>query len=443
MKINNFLIIFIFLLILILILLALGIILFRNNNTGTNTIDNNQFNIQDGSKVTNSESKQPNSISKTNLNMEDVVVTKANRITINELYIASEILDYMNRNNIDPRRNPNPKIDIRFLNLNDIAKDEISKREKLLLNKEYNDLLLTTLAQKEIYEEIISSRREFLEYLKFKGLQGKYIEEFDYVLPEDSKIIKYHIDDDPRLPGASVDSVKLNDFESDSSRQQLDVYAGGLSYRMDIFKNSGILGNEPKDASSKNDYLKKLRTLAIRHLLYHEFVHTLQLVYVNQNVSDPKFKGDWFKASRNPTDFDSSFYWDWGLGESLNRLNNEIVSKESQAEGVSFEVTVSMLNLSRKQSEILWEHYFGRYENAKKYLDNIATYFNSKFKGYSIEDFQTLLSDTLSQYQGSSENKSALLSSVFRLTSIHAYVGYLNPILPQNIDSKFWSNFSK
>lgn len=413
---------------------------YNNQNQQKNLFDEDN-NHKNDIKSSSNKYKYYN-VSKLNFRKEeDVSFTKAERITINELFIASKILDFIKENKLNFSQSL-IKIKIEdLIDIKSILNDESKKFAKLLINKDYEDLLLTQQAKKEILEEIIQARQEFLDYMKLKGVLKKYLDEFDYVLPANFNVIRYHLIDDSRLPGASVDALKINEVESDPSRQQLDMYPGGISYRMDIFRISNILGKEPVENNKKIEYFNKLRSLAIRHLLFHEFIHTMQLVYVNVNVKNPKDKGNWYVATRSPYDFDSTYYWQWNLGDVLDKLNNEIVAKESQAEGVSFLATIEILNFSDIQAEILWEHYFGRYENAKVYLNNIGNYL--KTSQSSIEDFVNLVVDLVENYQGSLEDKSNLRKIVLKLNNIHAYVGYLNPMDLDRVESHFWDNFRK
>lgn len=437
-------------LLLLLLALVIGSLVLLNQTNRSNTETPRDTNRESGSNNISTEKEEiKNEYTPLSLRREKVDFRPAKRITINELNLANTTLTALKKKNWNQdRKSPLPLSgsDFDSSQLRILAEDDLSKKKRLEIADEYKDLLITAQAQKEIFEEMIASRREFLKYLETKGVDKKYIEEFNYVLPEDSKVLIYYPSLDSSEGPTAVSWFLLPDKTKDQSRQILEVFASDIQNTMqNILLNSGVLGGVPREGSKEfSDYLRDLRSMSIRNLLYHEFTHTLQQAYVNIHhayPNRPDIKGSWAHASKTPMDFDKTFYWRWGPSEVNAETWNHNVAVESQAEGVSFGLTVDILNLSKQQADILWEHYFGRYEEAQKVLASIKRYFDQDFTNFPPNEFSSKMFDFFLGYSIEPELLKAILNMAQRFDNLSSYIGYLNPIEPSNLDKSFWSYF--
>lgn len=319
--------------------------------------------------------------------------------------------------------------------LKDAIADEKEDQEAFTIDNELLGLFTTSTAQQEIKDVIYAAHDEYIQYLKDKGVAQKYINEITTnTFPKQADRIYYHADNNPDSPYTAMSKYEGG---NDYSKRQLDMYDIDVHLEFEMLRETKVLGEEPINDQEKVEHLKKIRNMAVRYLTYHEMTHVLQTAYVALNV-DAAHKGDksaYIYADKTLIDIDDQYYWEWGGKESLQMSNNRDISQESQADGIAFEMLTTVYNMSPKQKEVVWERLFGRFDDARDELNQIRTIAESNYPTLVVSDFGEPLADVFTNYPGTDASLLRKISK--RLTRIPAYVGYMNPMLPQDTH-KLW-----
>jgi len=268
--------------------------------------------------------------------------------------------------------------------LQEAIEDEKDDTQSLTIPDEMLGLFTTTTAQEEIMEVIESSYDEYLQYLAEKGVAQQYIDEIkNNAFPKTADRMHYHANNDPDSPFTSIDKYS---GDSDYSKRELNMYDIDIYLHLQMLQDTKILGDTPSDEQDKVEYLKNLRNMGIRFLMYHEMTHVLQRAYITLHV-DAEHKTDksaWIYADKTLMDVDDQYFWLWGGSESLQMSNNRDISQESQADGIAFEMLTTVYDMSSKQKEALWDRYFGRFDTTRDQLNEIKSIAESEYPDFAV-----------------------------------------------------------
>jgi predicted YcjX-like family ATPase len=135
-------------------------------------------------------------------------------------------------------------------------------------------------------------------------------------------------------------------------------------------------------------------------------------------------------------DVDDQYFWLWGGSESLQMSNNRDISQESQADGIAFEMLTTVYDMSSKQKEALWDRYFGRFDTTRDQLNEIKSIAESEYPDFAVSDLGDPLASIFNDYPNGTD-ASLLRKIAKRLSRIGPYIGYMNPMLPQDTH-KLW-----
>ncbi len=375
---------------------------------------------------------------------EKISSPKAERIVINELELARDALRLLVKTNWDYENDKPLPISVKDFDqakLKAYVADERKDDQELTIPAELEPIYLSKAAATEISALVLQARREYLDLLKSKGIRAEYINEIDqYVLPADPVRLIYHPENDPNAPPTAVGPSTDSDGEKNYGRLQMDVYPVDIYNGSLSLEKSRVLGETPKDAIARLNHLRKLRDMSLRHTLYHEMTHVLQRAYIHLHAParerDSKSAAIYADKTLD-TVVDTQYHWKWGSGEIISGLNNRHVSDESQADGIAHEFVAIIYNMSPQQKASVWDHLFGRLEMARDTLNEIKTIFATHYPEFVPDNFGSFLADAMEGYSPF-DDKYVLIKLAFRLSSLPAYVGYMNPMRPEDT-GKFWA----
>ena len=367
---------------------------------------------------------------------ESIPKTPAKRILIAEVELMRDALRLLAAKNWDGNLdNPLPlsQSDFDAARLSEYSADAEADNIQMTMSADIELLYLSTESAQEIRTVLLQARSEYLAYARTQQVSQKYLDEFERVLPPDSQRLVYHPTRSSEVPPSAVEGVaNATDGSQDYSRYQLDVYAIDLYNIATDLEPSHILGDAPASDESKTQRQKQWRDMAARKLIYHEMTHVLQRAFINLHVSDANYrtsKDAFLWASDSLARLSQSEHWLWGNDSTIVGGNNQHLSNESQADGVAFEILAATYNLSQAQRDAVWDHLFGRLENARKALDEIKTLCESRFPTLAPDAFGSPLARTFSDY--------SLKKLAFRLVNLSAYVGYVHPLRAEQVGA-FW-----
>jgi len=373
---------------------------------------------------------------------ETIPVTRAERITISEINLMLEAGQLLMETNWDGDKDtPLPLRPENFNqgNLQAYIEDEQADEQDFTIPAELESLYIGAEATTEIESLLLTAHGEYLAYLEAQGVLPLYLEEVRRVLPATLERITYHPENDPTAPPTAVESLQISDERKDHSQAVMNLYP------VDIFNGAGgleearLLGEPPTGANEYRTYHRQLRDMALRQLFWHEMTHVLQRAYVNLHVEDPAErtrKSSYLFATHTLfKDVDTQYHWKWGNGFFADS-NNKQVSDESQADGIAYEMLTTLYDMSDVQKAAVWDHQFGRLDKARQNLNEIRLLFEQNYPDFTPEEFGDLLAEVMSNYP-QNEGRRQLTTIAFRLAAIPAYIGYLNPMEPDDTP-KFW-----
>jgi hypothetical protein len=316
--------------------------------------------------------------------------------------------------------------------------DESQDDSALTIPDGLEDFYISNEGAEAVQALILEANGEFVGYLEAQGVLPAYIDELAEVMPATTERMTYQPVNDPNADPTAVEPLDVGNGD-DHSRLQMNIYPVDIYNRTLLLEEARILGEPPADESDYAEYHLELRDMATRQLIYHEMVHALQRAYTNLHVEDEEERtrsGSWLYASKTlMRDVDTQYHWLWGDPFFAETYNND-VSGESQAEGISYEMFVNLYDMSDAQKAAVWDHYFGRYEESRAALDASKALYEEDYPDFSPDELGDLLPDVMDQYPDS--NGSYVFWQVaFRLIALPAYVGYLNPMEPED-SPKFW-----
>jgi hypothetical protein len=373
---------------------------------------------------------------------ENIVAPPAERIVVSEVELMLEALQLLEGTSWDGDADTPLPISIQDFDqakLDAYVADEISDVQELTIPADLEELYISPQAAADLSALILRARDEYLGYLAFKGALLQYITEIDQnVMPADPARMVYHPDNDPQAPPTATEGLVIDaEGAKDHARLQMNVYPVDIYNRVQLLQESGILGPEPFDPSERLAYQRQLRDMATRQLVYHEMTHVLQRAYVNLHVSadERPRKSAWAFAAKRLIDVDTQYHWRWG-DRIFADSNNRQISDESQAEGISYEIFVNVYNLSAPQRQAVWDHFFGRLAGAQQTLNEIRQLCEARYPDFSPDEFNDVLTAVMAEHPDF-EKRAALMGITRRLLALPAYVGYMNPMLPQDTE-KVW-----
>ncbi|MBN1332079.1 hypothetical protein JW978_04350 [Candidatus Dojkabacteria bacterium] len=369
------------------------------------------------------------------INNSNINSPTASQVQVNEVLLARDTFRLLESTNWSGDKDDSLPISIGDYDgskLADYIANQDNKKNLLTIPAGIENVFSSTTSAKEIRSLMILSRQEYLAYLEAKGVNQKYIEEIDSnVLPEDPTRIEYYPENDPDAAPTSVGGYNIDENgEIDYSQVNLSLYAVDVFNQAENVFDSRILGTPSGD--NDQDYWEKCRNIAVRQLMYHEMTHVLQRAYVNENVSEEhkSDKSAYVYADKTMADIDDQYFWEWGNSSIIAKSNNRQVSQESQADGISFEILVNVYDMSREQKAALWDHMFGRLANTRAALDEIRQLVESNWPDFSPDESGSLIGDVMRDYN--KDGETTLVSLTNRMGAFPAYVGYMNPMEPDD-----------
>lgn len=372
---------------------------------------------------------------------EEIPPTRAERIRISEIFLMLEAGELLLETDWDGNNDTPLPLTIEQFNQADLEayiEDEQQDDRALTIPRDLEDLYIGEEGVSEIESVILSANEEYSAYLAAQGVLPIYIEEMAEVMPPIKERMVYHPINDPNVDPTAVEGLDVADG-TDHSRLQMNIYPVDIYNRALLLENARILGEPPGDGEEYAGYHLQLRDMATRQLIYHEMTHALQRAYTNLHVEDEserRSNGSWLYASKTLlANVDTQYHWIWGDPFFAQSYNND-VSGESQAEGISYEIFVNLYDMSAAQKAAVWDHYFGRYEESRAALNAAKELYESAYPEFSPDDLGDLLPEVMDQYPDTNGSY-RLWQVAFRLIALPAYVGYLNPMEPEDTP-KFW-----
>ncbi|MBD3281052.1 hypothetical protein GF389_06085 [Candidatus Dojkabacteria bacterium] len=368
------------------------------------------------------------------INDPNIQSPKAEQVQINEILLARDTFKLLENTNWSGDADDELPLSISDYNqskLRDYIENQEKKTEIFTIPSEIEEVFSSDESASETRSLMLLARQEYLDYLKAKNVNEKYIEEMDTnVLPADEKRIQYYPQNDPEAPPSSVVSIDTGDGKKDYSRVNMDLYAVDVYNGATNICRSRVFG-EP-DSEYDKDYWEKCRNMSVRHLMYHEMTHVLHRAYTNQHV-DEEFRSknsSYVNADKTMVDIDNQYFWSWGNTTVISRSNNRQISQESQADGISYEMLVNNYDMSMTQKDALWDHMFGRLDSASVALDEIKSSAESNWPEFSPDRIGTMIRPIMRDYNKSGE--STLVDLSLKMSNFPTYIGYLNPVEPDD-----------
>ncbi len=372
---------------------------------------------------------------------EKIPTTRAERIIISEIFLMLEAGELLLETDWDGTGDRGLPITIDQFDQATLAayiEDERRDDSALTIPDNLEEYYISDDGAAAVQEIILGANGEYAAYLEAQGVLPIYIEELANVMPATAERMTYHPVNDPNADPTAVEALDVSGGDQDHSRLQMNVYPVDIYNRTLLLENSRILG-EPPEGEEYAGYHLQLRDMATRQLIYHEMTHALQRAYTNVHVEDEEERtrsGSWLYASKTLlADVDTRYHWTWGDPFFAQTYNND-VSGESQAEGISYEMLVNLYDMSDAQKAAVWDHYFGRYEESRAALMASQALYEEAYPDFSPDELGDLLPDVMDQYPNSNGSR-VLWQVAFRLIALPAYVGYLNPMEPDETPG-FW-----
>lgn len=316
--------------------------------------------------------------------------------------------------------------------------DDEESLEGLTIPTSLRSIYTSSDAQEEIEELTFRIRKEYLEALKQKGVDSKYIQELDkHVMPDDKSRYEFYFNNEPEDMPTQVEGYRGGE-DIDYTKHQMHLNVIDFHNGARLLRASGVLGEASKEPTTDMRYEKALRDMAMRWYIYHELTHSLQRAYMNLHVSDD-YKNTLiaYRDYENTLIFiDESYLWKWGNPEYTDApAENFDISTESQAEGIAYQLLTEGYDMSPAQRKAVWDHLFGRLEGNLEKLLSIKQTFETKYPDLNPRDmprFMEGIEDSVPASERSQYDR--FMGKIVRMA---AYAGYFNPLRPQDTD-KFW-----
>jgi hypothetical protein len=319
--------------------------------------------------------------------------------------------------------------------------EEDARKAAFAIPPELQKYYFGNTSEEAITKTIGNARNEFVAFLKTQSVHKKYIDEIDTnTLPADGTRMFYHTGNGANAGTSQSQALMGTDgTKADYSKLQMDLFAIDFYNHSRKIARSGLAGPEPANGSAEFDaYYKKVQDIAIRYLVYHEMGHVLEKAVESVNARPDKKteKSSWIWASKTLSKLDSSLSVHWSNLQTFNEINDITSSKESQAEGMSYQALVHTFAMNHTQAKILWEYLFGRLAASRDEFDSALSIFQTKYPGFDITSIdQKIYRDLITKLDPASPEAKTLYAVNKRLTSFPAYHGYFHPREPKNMDA--------
>lgn len=309
------------------------------------------------------------------------------------------------------------------------------------------ELYTSDQAQAEIKQLVMTARTEYLDFLRSKRVAEKYITELDkYVLPLSAD--RYIISNDYDVNGDISYVEGHRDPNGTKHYDTLDMHISNTNIYNDarLITKSQILGAEPTETKARTKYQKQAREMGARRQVYHEMTHALQRAYNNVNNVDSSYKNtntaDRYR-SETLSIADTKYFYTWGGLEQYDDENapfyrNINMSKERQADGVSFEALSLAYNISPEQNSALWGHLFDRLDQSYNQVNNVHYFFTKNNATFQVGNLPEILRSELNLESLSIEDSYTIKLLFLRLGGLDIYAGYFNP-MSVNESDEFWN----
>ncbi len=437
MKNTIIIIIILFLLICVCVSIILGgLAIYTMSRASTNPNDTDQT-ISDQNNSNGGNSNQggsgPEPITGGNTSL-----TKAPQIYAPEILFLDELYKQLQKTSWDGEGALPVKLSSLDQNLYAEMLDYESKRiERLTVPDSYHKFYLDRAEVNYLQDLLVKARSEYLDFLKQKGVNQKYIDEFDRnALPNADRRLRYRDDIDPNAPSSGVFTWPLG---KDSSQRAGDFYASDIYNYARQIENSGVLGPKPQGGVELETYLKSARDMGLRMLAFHEFTHVLQVAYGTVNAA-PADKGKPNVAlllDKPLSVIDQKYFLEWG-STGTNAIKNNQASVERQANGVSFLAMVDIYKLNSQQADILWEHRFGRLTTAAGIFNRVLPGLNKNYPKLRLDELDVLLNQAIVEDTALTAEQKELLNIIrARFSNFGADNGYYNTMMPADA-GQFW-----
>ena len=314
--------------------------------------------------------------------------------------------------------------------LNTVLQLVAERRQRLQIPVELNDLYEAPQSQQNIVENIYAARQEYLNYLRQKGVAQAYLNELEnYTVKEQADRLVYVYEDDPNPPtslGPFINSQNQSNFRE----QVLTINSLFLYNNTAPIEDSRILGPMPTEINARREYHRRAINMALRMSVYHEMTHGLQRAVVSYHApADRKTdKVAHNHASKTLIPVSSNLFWKWP-GLTINQtINDRIISQESQADGIMFDVLFDNYNFSNTQQQAYLDHYLYNLDQSKAQLSEINTLFDRNFPEVDKQGLGTYLDDAFDNYPNNTD-KTTLRRQMRNSDFLPNHWGYLNPMM--------------
>jgi hypothetical protein len=245
-----------------------------------------------------------------------------------------------------------------------------------ILSEEIKPLFKGETAYNETKEIVYTARKEYLDILGQLGADPLLISEIrDVVFPADDDHLWVSNTDDLYSEYSFVRTSGSKVNENPAYAESYMRFEVGSAWQWSkLMQESGILGAEPKDATEKYAYWRKLREYGARIIFFHEMTHVLQQAYINLKVKkygdlysdQPKTEGTMFGLT------DSSELMDT-IKTPFTESDNLTITKESQAMMMQQLLITKHFNLNQDQSRRVWDYVGGgkRFSTLRKQVAEI------------------------------------------------------------------------
>ena len=235
----------------------------------------------------------------------------------------------------------------------------------------------------EIKNVLLTCRKEYGDYMSYRGTNKKYLDKLDEIFPTDLSTFVYDDGNDPNKN--EIAYVK----NLDNGKKQFVISAVHIYFGSILYQRSGIF-DHIKDIDTTK-YEKEVRDFSIRKTCYHEFTHILQDSVDAINKGEGKYayfaKGQTMESA---TPYLSKFF---NMKDPVTLLQLEDAIAEAQAEGLSFEMLMDIYDLSPSQRRALWDQEFGRLKSNRIKINTMAENFVKDFSTGDLIDLSTKLSE--------------------------------------------------
>lgn len=360
------------------------------------------------------------------LNTDDIATPKAKVANSPDVELVYELHKKLTTGGMLKRARVVGVTDVQFykdiLAVQQRVEREIRIPEKL--EKHYT----TPEAGREVTKVLHACRTSYVAYLKHQRVHRSYLAAMDKLLPPDFSTLEYRPVDNPQ--DSQVGFVQLRP----DGTYKFVLNASGVHFVADQYDKARLLS---RAELGDDGYYRSLRDLSVSATCFHEFTHILQYAADRVNRGSWKYPdaaGDIRLIPKTLKNLyrDDSAVTDRAVGDA---------NLEAIAEGISFEMTAEVFDLSPKQKTQLWDFSYGRLKrNRARVNEFIGFVFDRYEESLPIEVIgpldEWIFSDDgpLRDFEFREKN---ILSNLL-VFDPDAWAGYLNPTIVSE-NAAIWS----